>query len=228
MRQPTTTRAVLSTALLSLLFASNVTIAEIYKWVDADGRVHFTDAPPADKASKVQLDVRKPPATPDAGEIRRRQLVERVQLEAKHSAEMKEKFANPGTEPDPLPQVSSSAPGCMRARHRWYALIQEMPVYWTESGTIRSFWHGDTYQGERSYISDKERPGIMDETMRSIEAYCPNGETDDAAGSEYAAWLRIEDCLVSQSRLELATQGSSRTTKGELATINAEVDEFCN
>jgi len=196
--------------------------AEIYKWVDADGRLHFTDEPPAERGTKVELDVAKPSAIPDEGEIRRLELVQRVQLEAKEKAVTQQKVRAPKQS-----ELTNDSPGCRPARNRWYALTQDIPVYWVDSDTIRAFWHGDTYRGDRDYISDDERPALLRKTANEIEAYCPNGDIDDDQDSQYAAWLRNEDCLVSRARLELAMKDSSRTTKSELANIKSEVREFC-
>jgi Domain of unknown function (DUF4124) len=44
--------------------------AEIYRWVDAEGRVHFGDAPPPEGAERVEV---REPLAPDTGLAERRQ-----------------------------------------------------------------------------------------------------------------------------------------------------------
>jgi len=223
MRHPITSHLTLAAAAFSLILFACKTNAEIYKWVDADGNTHFTDKKPPAKSEEIKLRTTAPQKTPDAGEIRRRELVERVQLETKHRAEMEKKR--------PKPEVQTPTdhlPKCKSARHRWYALTQEMPVYWTELKTVRAAWHSDTYKGQRAYISDKERPSLQAQALKEIESFCPNGEIDDEEGSQYADWLRIEECLVGEAKLEMAKRDSSRTTKSILANLQEEVRELCN
>jgi len=215
---------------LSLFWGAVITLslsidseAEIYKWVDSDGGVHFTDERPPDKGSIVELDVPAAAATPDEGEIRRLDLVRRVQLEAKQEAGERQKQRESAQ-----PSVNQYSSGCKSARHRWYALTQEIPVYWTDQLTVRAAWYGDTYTGNREYIDDAERATLVEQAAKDIVVYCPNGEVDDEQGSQYAQWLRAEDCLVGQVRLEAARKKSSRTSKSELAKFEQEVGELCN
>jgi hypothetical protein len=61
---PTSTRALLA----MLLLAAAPAFAQMYKWVDADGNVHYSDQPPPAKGVKEQRTIPKPAAaTPAQG-----------------------------------------------------------------------------------------------------------------------------------------------------------------
>ena len=80
---------VLRMALVLPLVYTVAAQAEIYRWTDAYGQVHFTDAPPPNKGKKVDVKIAPPSRTPDDGERRRLALVEAVKVKTEHDAEMK-------------------------------------------------------------------------------------------------------------------------------------------
>lgn len=58
-RRLLTAAAVPALLLISIPFAGTAGAADIYRWVDADGNVHFGDTPPDDR-SVEQVEVRPP------------------------------------------------------------------------------------------------------------------------------------------------------------------------
>ena len=64
-------RALLFTITLSIITSTHA--AEIYRWVDENGKVHFTDKKPGQEkqAEEVKPNISRP-QEPDEGEIRRR------------------------------------------------------------------------------------------------------------------------------------------------------------
>src|ERR1044071_4012205 len=86
--------------LLGLLIAlsSAAATAQVYRWVDAKGTVHYSnEKPPADvKAKELNIDAKAGPASPDTldcytvrcqGERLEQRLARREELEAKDAAE---------------------------------------------------------------------------------------------------------------------------------------------
>jgi Skp family chaperone for outer membrane proteins len=56
-----TARLVALTALLLTTLLGTAAHAEVYKWVDANGRVQFSDKPPPDQKNVKQVDVKERP-----------------------------------------------------------------------------------------------------------------------------------------------------------------------
>ncbi len=48
-------RTIIFTSVFPLIFAPIIAVAEIYKWVDEDGRVHYGEKPPVEDASKIEI-----------------------------------------------------------------------------------------------------------------------------------------------------------------------------
>ncbi len=66
-------RVTLSLLTLFLLVGHNVTQAGIYKWVDANGKVHYSDKAPArQKAQELDVDVGPVEANPELEQYRQR------------------------------------------------------------------------------------------------------------------------------------------------------------
>ena len=65
---------------LTLAVASAVVTAEVYRWVDADGNVHYGDRPPAAGVDSRTLSL--PPAPVEEADQARRSLKQRRLLEA--------------------------------------------------------------------------------------------------------------------------------------------------
>lgn len=54
--------------LLILLFCAGAAHAQVYRWVDAKGTVHYSDAPPPSgvKSTRIEIDTRPGPASADS------------------------------------------------------------------------------------------------------------------------------------------------------------------
>jgi len=60
------TRSVTRIAIVTaLLLAGSAAHAEVYKWIDADGKTQFSDKPPPDQKNVKQLDLKDSKVSPD-------------------------------------------------------------------------------------------------------------------------------------------------------------------
>jgi len=215
-------RTLLNVAIVVLAgCASTSVVAQIYKWVDENGQIHFTDSPPTDKGTAVELDVQQPSDEPDEGEIRRLDLLRQAEIDDAH-----EQRVRALVEQDPT-VARHDADACERARVSWYALSQRMPVYWTEEGALRPHWSNDTYRGERRYVSDDERPALGTRINSDIVRYCENSDVDDANGNAYQRWLRDQWCEVYKVKLAAALDDDARTPRDKIEEIEAQVQNSC-
>ncbi len=195
--------------------------AEIYKWIDENGQVHFTDSPPPNQGERVEVEVQKPPAEPDEGELRRLELIRQAEERRAHD----ERVA--AREEQEVHAPARRLAACDQARVSWYALNQRMPVYWTEDGTLRPHWNNDTYRGERRYVADADRAATREELEASISRNCPNGHVENSAGTAYQRWLADEWCAVYRVRLEEAQRDEARTPADRIEAMEAQVRETC-
>ena len=133
--------------------------AEVYKWVDEDGKVYFSDSPPPD----IVTEKIKPPPAPSEDDIRRTQartdlLVEQQKVSADQRAqEREEKRLRQDIAEE---QAIDRAILCSRARRSLYALLQPRAAFTTNE------------RGERVYIPDTFRQAEIEEQKRVVAAMC--------------------------------------------------------
>jgi hypothetical protein len=160
----------LSRLCLSLLLAALSGLpaaaqAELYRWVDAEGRVHYTDTPPPPNARKSEELQRPRRAAPDAqpapaadgdaqqprtpaeqeAAFRKRQL-ERAEKQAEQERAQKE--------------AETKKRNCESARARLAGL--------QAGGRITRY----NAQGELEYLSDQEIQGSIGGAEQSVREWC--------------------------------------------------------
>jgi hypothetical protein len=145
-------RLLLYTAALLAVFPAN---AEIYKWVDDQGRVNYGDRAEAD-SSTLRIDIDAPPSAAPAGdsmsrEEKRRRLLETMQEDR---YEKKERRAQENAD---------------RARnHRRCIVYKDRMRQIEHAGRVYSL----DKDGNRIYMSDEERDKSTRELQASINKYC--------------------------------------------------------
>lgn len=135
--------------------------AGMYKWVDKDGNVHFSDRPPEEEqvsVEELELDLDLDPEREAEGVTRledsQNSLDERRQTRtaaeerrARQRAEVEKKAAQRQAQ-------------CHLARSNLAVLREQRPVY-----TFND-------KGERVYIEDQHRQARIDESQRAVTQYC--------------------------------------------------------
>ncbi len=129
-------------AVLVLTLASAFATAEVYKWVDADGNVHYGDRPPA--AGVDARSMPPPPAPAEDADQEQRSLKQRRLLEAFEA----ERAERDRAEADAAAAKAQRTQKCERARRQLAVLERANIVYTTDES------------GARAYMSDGERREI--------------------------------------------------------------------
>lgn len=137
---------------LVLLLAAGAAGAQVYKWVDAEGRAHFSSTPPPGaKASRLASQPSTPaPATP----VRTKTWQEKLELSNQRRYQEQEKeaaLAKSQKEDDQR---------CQEARRTLDMLKRERPIYRING------------QGEREYMEDTQRQATLDSANQRIATYC--------------------------------------------------------
>ena len=164
-----------------LILATTSFAAEIYRWVDENGKVHFSDKKPVDDGAET-IDIDAPPVLPpDEGELRRRELLRRAEEDfAYKRRRAAEDQAAAALEEEANAARTTQQSKCDNARIRLGVLAANMPIYWTTSGEMRPAWSNDMYRGKRRYIADEERPALRTVAERDIQAHCHEPDNTDA------------------------------------------------
>jgi serine phosphatase RsbU (regulator of sigma subunit) len=124
-----------------MLLLATAESAEVFRWTDENGQVHFSQRPPPRDAQRLQLPERAPGHTGSDEELMRRRERERRLLES-YEYERSQERAREAREADARQEVAER---CTRLQQYWRRLSHPGPVY------IRRD------DGERDYLSDAQR-----------------------------------------------------------------------
>ncbi|MEW5757816.1 MAG: DUF4124 domain-containing protein [Pseudomonadota bacterium] len=139
--------------LITALGASAAQAAEVYKWTDAEGNVHFGDKPQAGARAEA---VTIPRHTPDPQYLERmqrmREEVERRELEREESQRHQ-------AEQDRVAQTNAAR--CDQARGTLSMLKEQIRVFSYDKA------------GNRQYLEDDERAAQIERLQQAIRENCP-------------------------------------------------------
>ncbi len=139
--------------LVAALCAAGAPAAEIYKWTDAEGNVHFGDKPQSGARAET---VTVPKHTPDPQYLQRMQRM-REEMERRELA--REETQQNQAEQDRIAQ--DNAARCQQARASLSMLKEQIPVFrYDESG-------------DRQYLGDEERAARIERLQQALQENCP-------------------------------------------------------
>lgn len=147
--------------LLSTVFVSGVCTAEIYKWTDADGNIHYGDRPTADGVTipatveRVAVVSRRT----DPGEVQAG-VDARLEREAARS-EARDAAADKKAEAEKLQaEAKERATKCSSYRERMQKFSDSRRLYRVDDN------------GEREYLDDSQMNAARDQVREQVEEYC--------------------------------------------------------
>ena len=129
--------------------------AEIYRWTDDNGRVHYGERPPHDAANRVDLSRASRPAAPAASETERRARQQRMLDAFSHKREQKK--AQKALEQQKRQQLAKD---CEQIKRHWRDLNYGGPIYY------------EMPDGGRRYLDDNERAAELDELRPAYRQAC--------------------------------------------------------
>lgn len=143
-------------AIVTLLLLPFVATAQVYSWKDANGKVHYSDQPPADKGANSR---RLAPAAPVSEDVpaTSKELADKKQDAAKQAADAKEKAAKADKERE---QDAQRQVNCERAQRNLQGI---------ESGQIR-FRMGAS--GEREALDGSAREAELAAARQAVDSHC--------------------------------------------------------
>ena len=145
--------------LVFLICCAGGSDAQIYKWVDESGTVHFSDSPPpGDSAQKLELGPQ--PSEQSLQQSReasaRRLQYQRADAEARRETEEQRKLEQEEEEQ----RAAEMLVRCTYARQQLQVLQMQRPVY------------RENDAGEREYADEGYRTSEQERFTREIEQYC--------------------------------------------------------
>lgn len=147
---------------LAILLAAGVVAAQVYKWVDKDGKVQFTDTPPPPTATKE--DAKKLVIKPAAGAGSGASDTPKSLAERNKDSDKRRADAGAKAKKD---DEQRAADGKNEAR------CQEANSYLRDLESGRPLSHADA-NGDRTFMSDEERAANIAKAREVAGKACKN------------------------------------------------------
>ncbi len=141
--------------IISLLATAMNCSAEVYRWVDKNGKVHFTDRKPAADAENITEDVKSQNIDTSSGELQKLTSM-REQEEKEKQEKMQQELQRQQQDKDELAKLNR--PVCKKAKER----LQDISGYIVFTDE----------QGRAVTVTEKERQQKVAELKQDIEKYC--------------------------------------------------------
>lgn len=134
------------------LFSCNLAFGQAYKWIDENGRTHFSDVPPPDrKADKLTIR----PQVPEDPQAAARQRDWQTQLQDSNLRNAQQQAQQEAAERDRAMMERN----CSNARGE-LNMLQRGRVFRTGPN------------GERQYLEDNDRPAALSAAQEKVARYC--------------------------------------------------------
>lgn len=146
---------------LALALCSSAVAQQVYRWVDADGNVHYSDQPPPDTATpreEVQVQGELPPER--RAEAARRLDEQQRQLEAGRSRRSQSQQETAQQAAEAQGREAARQRLCAEARTNLSRLIEVGPVF-----TVND-------SGEREYLEDDRRQAEIARYRQVVDQAC--------------------------------------------------------
>ena len=158
--------------IVPLLIISLSVPAEICRWVDSDGTVHYADeCPEGVEGSEVRLD-----SEPTAEQVRA----------AQDASQQRQLAKQPQEDAQTEPTLESAGPNsvdakiCIDAELAVDTLERPLPVYFDNARDLHHARskHSAIYQGERDSLNDAERKKELARARYLISQHCGESKSD--------------------------------------------------
>lgn len=215
MQRPPNIKSLASCILLLSLANDGFADRTIYKWVDNDGVVHFSESPPDVRSEELTLDVDGPPPE------------HRTQLATVRRDSLPAVDASSDRYSDDVMQVRYREL-CMTGRRDYEVLGERLPVYRTSDGELRVHWSADTHEGARDYLDDQARVAAENEALYKIANFC--SDPLDAEDQQLARdqWIESDLCESAKHNLSNAERPGSRSAREYIERLRRQVERYCD
>jgi hypothetical protein len=218
---------------LVCIFLPVLVNAGIYKWVDEEGRTHYSDSAPDGSSREFT-----PEPEPKAEAVRRareemKSLLERGrQHEEARKAEKERQLKENLTREQ---EEDSRIQSCIFAQEQLQKLNLQRPVF-------RVFGKGDEvyvdYLGKRLIFGDNDERLYIDDVQRSaeigryedeVESYCGDeGGDQEKLGEARVKLFKERMCVKARERLEMLANPRMHTPASDLDKAESWMKLFCN
>ena len=208
---------------LSLSF-TGASFAELYKWVDEEGNVHYGDCPPADcKAEQIET-----APGPSKEKIQRaRERTQRLLENQKGQEEFRQNKA--AKKRDKQVEHLAKKQRCLESRMQLAVLLEKhLPTYIDDSGKYRAKWKYDTYQGNREYLDESRRDSEIIKTKKIVKIHCIDQNISVNQDTARKTWIKSEHCASARADFKMVSKPGTMSPRSFIESQKAIVNRYCN
>lgn len=204
--------------------------SEIYKWVDENGVVHYTDKP-SENQQTTEVEIGEPPtaAEREEAEVIYQRAIE--QTRSRKTATQQETIASRAARRERLSAMTPERVSCFEAYLAIQALETRGDVYQDEAlkihhwNSLHSFW----YESYRKRLTDSEKRERIRRFEQEMDRYCdmPRREVRKRAG----AWEKeqsLSQCQMAKRKLDRIKGNNGKTPWGVIDDIEELISEYCD
>lgn len=222
-----------STVLIAIALLAGIagpSVADVCKWVDKQGVVHYAETCPRGVTS-TKIQTADPPSQEEveAAIARSRQML--AERQARKDLKKKEQELMEQEQQDLLERGNAMQESCIEARWSLQALTKTLPVYYDEDDQLhwaRSL-HDYWYEGERTYVDDQQRQSEIAHYQRVEAENCSEQEPD--IHDRIVAYREKADremCAFLKNRLESMRKQNTGIPSNEMREHEETIRTHCD
>ena len=144
--------------ILIVVFIHHDSNAKVYKWVDENGKVHYSDKPFDDKSKELKIKDNVNPQQQREAQKRAQKLIKAQQRSVKNRLESEHEQRQQKQQNEEKTRQIGVA--CARAKEGLRILQMQRPVYDMDE------------KGERRFLSDEQRKKEITQLKQEIASHC--------------------------------------------------------
>jgi hypothetical protein len=145
---------------LVLLAATAGADGTVYKWIDKEGRTHYTDCPPPPGCQAEVIETLPPPNKAEVEQARQRLDALLAEQEKTAAAREQERLERQRQQVAAMQIAAARKRACIEAQQNLHALLMNRPVYYINE------------KGERVFLDETAHKAEIEHTRQLIRENC--------------------------------------------------------
>ena len=201
--------------------------SEIYKWVDENGVVHYTDKPPENQSTS-EVEIKEPPSE---AEMKEADAIYRDAIEQAQSRQTSTQESSSPVLSGQKKRATQMTPDRIKCFEAYLAirdLEKRGDVYEDEAGKIHHWqsFHSFWYESYRKRLTDREKREYVDKFEKQMKQVCDLPRREIRKGAD--AWEKTYYAgQCSMAKAKLSRLVDDKTPVGTFDYAEELISEYC-
>ncbi len=200
---------------------------QVYKWVDEDGNVYYSDQAPPEGQEAEELILDSTPSAADVRDAQERTARLKTKQQTSQNQRSEERQSESAAKEGKRAAQVARDDRCLEARKQLISLQQRLPVYRDEEGIFRTLSVYNTYEGEREYLDDATRALEIDRVRHDVTTNCEH--PDDPKKQFLASRERMKSmqCETARADLKAKQRADAKSPRQSIEDARDLVEKYC-